>query len=51
MTPKEVEETLLKGSGTSFDPDLLKEFLKAVGGKPLVAPDSVPTPGTDAKAA
>jgi putative nucleotidyltransferase with HDIG domain len=51
MTPKEVEETLLKGSGTSFDPDLLKEFLKALGGRPLAVPDAVPTPGPDAKAA
>jgi putative nucleotidyltransferase with HDIG domain len=52
MTPKEVEETLLKGSGTSFDPDLLKEFLKALGGRPAAAPDSVPNAaGPDAKAA
>ncbi len=38
MTPKEVEETLLKGSGTSFDPDLLKEFLKALRPQTVAAP-------------
>jgi putative nucleotidyltransferase with HDIG domain len=52
MTPKEVEETLLKGSGTSFDPDLLQEFLKAVGDRPVAGADSVPQMARpDAKAA